>query len=448
MIDSVPNSVVPAPAGVARQRGPDDAAPIGRPRACGGCSWPTWIVGCCTRSSPRLRGLLGPAREYLGQQFVVPAPAGVAPELHNMTRRQCRRPRACGGCSITKNRQDGPVTSSPRLRGLLDEFVTLYTELDVVPAPAGVAPRRGVRPAPRSGRPRACGGCSTAAVVDHRPGESSPRLRGLLFDGGATPQTRIVVPAPAGVAPGGRSHGPSHGRRPRACGGCSSGRDQPRSVTGSSPRLRGLLPFPGGTLVPVIVVPAPAGVAPEGGADLGHHPCRPRACGGCSAPSCDVRMPSSSSPRLRGLLDLGGREHGLRPVVPAPAGVAPRIAGTAGTSTCRPRACGGCSQFAAAVQVHVGSSPRLRGLLLDVCHQVPFASVVPAPAEVAPWTLGSWTRSQGRPRACGGCSTSPAAPACGPRSSPRLRGLLEPPGEVPVIEEVVPAPAGVAPGSG
>ncbi len=188
------------------------------------------------------------------------------------------------------------IGSSPRLRGLLLDDVTLIIVRPVVPAPAGVAPLALRSSMSSNSRPRACGGCSATGMDRSTVRRSSPRLRGLLPHPGGLHLGRPVVPAPAGVAPQ-AARPPRRGhRRPRACGGYFEGKWVDITSVLSSPRLRGLLPGPGPHRDGTGVVPAPAGVAPAPWPPAGCCSRRPRACGGCSR---------------------------CRPVVPTPAGVAP-----------------------------------------------------------------------------------------------------------------------------
>ncbi len=213
----------------------------------------------------------------------------------------------------------------------------------------------------------------------------------------------------------------------------------------SSPRLRGLLGGSPPSESAERVVPAPAGVAPTPSRSSARTPCRPRACGGCSGSTGTVWLADGSSPRLRGLL----LDHLRRPrphqVVPAPAGVAPGQQRWRSPDGRRPRACGGCSMMLRTRPSKVWSSPRLRGLLVAWRPRPGAGRVVPAPAGVAPPPPPPRSPPSSRPRACGGCSCAHARRAPLAMSSPRLRGLLGVPQGVQSARRVVPAPAGVAP---
>ncbi len=391
--------VVPAPAGVARAGADPDPDPPRRPRACGGCSWGDAKPPAPGPSSPRLRGLLRGRARHLEGAGVVPAPAGVAPRRPGRRWCRCGRPRACGGCSQAIGSWTPWAASSPRLRGLLGLREEPPGIPPVVPAPAGVAPNALLSQYVKKGRPRACG-----SVVTGSTSVSSPRLRGLLL---AQPVQSAFFAS-----------------RPRACGGCSWASLRRRVLRRSSPRLRGLLAGRPVWTPRVCVVPAPAGVAPPCTCSGSRGRSRPRACGGCSWHSSPFSSGSGSSPRLRGLLSGPWWRHGL--------------------TTCRPRACGGCSVSVPLWFSDLPSSPRLRGLLLVRHDDVDPGPVVPAPAGVAPSSSTSRPPAARRPRACGGCSAGALGRAVTLLSSPRLRGLLPSRASLTVRGPVVPAPAGVA----
>ncbi len=419
--------VVPAPAGVAPRRSRPTAVRGRRPRARGGCSRRESPCGVLGASSPRPRGLLRrPHRPHLARG-VVPAPAGVAPGPSARRARRAGRPRARGGCSSNAEMGRVVAASSPRPRGLLPSAPAVVSETGVVPAPAGVARHRARHRRPLRGRPRARGGCSVE-VLDHVDGaESSPRPRGLLRVDAGGQVGQQVVPAPAGVARPARPWASSRRRRPRARGGCSGRPTVGVCGARSSPRPRGLLHRTDKTPTLSDVVPAPAGVARRSAATPTSRARRPRARGGCSPVVDRIFNRTASSPRPRGLLQVPDEQILDLGVVPAPAGVALRAAASA--------VAGGTS------------SPRPRGLLDGVIRVALAAAVVPAPAGVAPADAAHPVRVDGRPRARGGCSPWLTELGESVQSSPRPRGLLAAGVSVPEYVRVVPAPAGVAPGT-
>ena len=320
----VPTGVVPAPAGVVPPACPPPPRSTRRPRARGGGPHARARLVELAQSSPRPRGWSPQDRRPQADDRVVPAPAGVVPRRRHPVRHPGRRPRARGGGPCPGSRAVAASASSPRPRGWSRVVVAEQLGEGVVPAPAGVVPTSCARPCAPRGRPRARGG-GPAGRDDHQQGAgSSPRPRGWSPARCTRGGTVGVVPAPAGVVPARAGETSTGGRRPRARGGGPRREAERCADLGSSPRPRGWS-HPGGPARPVQgVVPAPAGVVPGSAAGPRPPSCRPRARGGGPGVNVTPLHPPVSSPRPRGWspLDLAAEVVGL--VVPAPAGVVPR----------------------------------------------------------------------------------------------------------------------------
>ena len=394
-------------------------------------------------SSPRTRGSSPGQRGCSGSSTVVPAHAGVIrggcrvrPGLH-------RRPRARGGHPRIRSLTSEGVSSSPRTRGSSLELGRVDAAVVVVPAHAGVIRghrRPGVR---RRRRPRARGGHPQLRTLPKGPTGSSPRTRGSSAPRPRAPPVQRVVPAHAGVIPGGATTGRAGTCRPRARGGHADVLVVAGLQDLSSPRTRGSSPFRRGVPARWVVVPAHAGVILRDTGSDDFNIGRPRARGGHPVWADRWIASKASSPRTRGSSDGPTGAGRSSRVVPAHAGVIPHVAGGRAGRHGRPRARGGhpsirCSRTAAWT-----SSPRTRGSsgagLTDEHHH----HVVPAHAGVirrsAPGTAGRWSR----PRARGG-HPSPLRYWSRPlRSSPRTRGSSGRPGRGRRWDGVVPAHAGV-----
>ena len=333
--------VVPARAGVFRRARCAGAAPSGRPRPRGGVPPRELLAAMVNASSPPARGcsVLLPAHRRLID--VVPARAGVFRAGWGVQRAVSGRPRPRGGVPAHSAACCTWTMSSPPARGCSVGLPPRSRPHSVVPARAGVFPDIPSGPQGRWCRPRPCGGVPTRPPGPPRPGSSSPPARGCSSRQGGARRCDTVVPARAGVfLPG--SRGPtSTYRRPRPRGGvpacaapshaapassppergCSpplhghrhlrGGRPRPRGgvpfctagsppACGSSPPARGCSPSArrGGTTR--TVVPARAGVFPshEHAADPGVR--RPRPRGGVPPGRDPIRSVITSSPPARG----------------------------------------------------------------------------------------------------------------------------------------------------
>src|SRR5882757_9039396 len=127
-------------------------------------------------------------------------------------------PRACG---------DGPMRAktwyyvqvcSPRLRGWTHHAPGHVAVGHLLPAPAGMDPRRWHLAGVHVPAPRACGDGPQISLVEERYSDCSPRLRGwtrLPREEGAQ---RLLLPAPAGMDPRRIIAITKTPAAPRACG--------------------------------------------------------------------------------------------------------------------------------------------------------------------------------------------------------------------------------------
>ncbi len=254
---------------------------------------------------------------------MVPAHAGVVPcSSHSRTQRCCG-PRARGGGPLTGDPELRFTPWSPRTRGWSPGLLDEPQVQAVVPAHAGVVPggcRR--RTGQRSG-PRARGGGPNRWISSLVAGEWSPRTRGWSRRACVADAELRVVPAHAGVVPldGDAGHPLRGGPRARGGGPCPGCCTS--SHTGWSPRTRGWSRGRiAGPLTPV-VVPAHAGVVPpRPDRGLGAHR-GPRARGGGPNPRQVRSRTCGWSLRTRGWSRQPRLPRDRRQVVPAHAGVVP-----------------------------------------------------------------------------------------------------------------------------
>ncbi len=223
---------------------------------------------------------------------------------------------------------------------------------------------------------------------------------------------RAVDPGHLPPAPRARGDGPSSGPRPQARGRCS-------------PRTRGW-PRRGPDFRHVTkLLPAHAGMAPVPG--RGSPPMRsaPRARGDGPAPQTANRGPGTCSPRTRGWPRPFPSPGRARPLLPAHAGMAPRIRSAGSPLSTAPRARGDGPH-------HPGLSGGAERLL-------------PAHAGMAPTATTTHSPSGPAPRARGDGPAIVRATAGPPFCSPRTRGWPQPAWIDYGETDLLPAHAGMAP---
>jgi len=195
-----------------------------------------------------------------------------------------------------------------------------------------------------------------------------------------------------------------------------------RTVSGSSPRLRGTLLRCSNDRRNLRFIPAPAGNTGPYVLDGHCAPVHPRACGEHVNEIIALVRQIGSSPRLRGTQLMASGAIGRFWFIPAPAGNTRSIRDICLGRAVHPRACGEHEEEGEGLVGQDGSSPRLRGTRQPGGRALPEIRFIPAPA-------GNTRRSIFTCCAAGG-------------SSPRLRGTQELGGFIAVEARFIPAPAG------
>ena len=293
---------------------------------------------------------------------------------------------------------------------------------------------------------------------------SSPRVRGTQQRGRVDRASRRFIPACAGNSTNKRRNSSKSPVHPRVCGELTISTPWRKSVAGSSPRVRGTRTRRIGMRARPAVHPRVCGeLAGERGADSGvlrfipacagnsiKHQCeilrKTRfipACAGNSTPICACRPRSSvhprvcgelarrtwmsgcgagSSPRVRGTPPQAGDVAGHRRFIPACAGNSSTTSAWTLAAPVHPRVCGelhGVEQIRPLVR---GSSPRVRGTLVqdeDIPRPPRF---IPACAGNSDHTPRSDSVGPVHPRVCGELGVRPAQAPRHNGSSPRVRG--------------------------
>jgi len=254
----------------------------------------------------------------------------------------------------------------------------------VLPAHAGMVPS-GSGPAPAGQRaPRARGDGPRCRGGWSETGRCSPRTRGWSQPHRLEKRDTGVLPAHAGMVPEGRSHDPHDRRAPRARGdGPSPGSACPARAR-CSPRTRGWSLSVILAAVEGQVLPAHAGMVPPDCGWWRRRPRAPRARGDGPCGRHDRRQRATCSPRTRGWSPPSAAGSSSRGVLPAHAGMVLKSMSYRRWDGGAPRARGdGPGPRRGRVRRHP-CSPRTRGWSPQVAAPVCGVSVLPAHAGMVP----------------------------------------------------------------
>ena len=115
---------------------------------------------------------------------------------------------------------------------------------------------------------------------------------------------------------------------------------------------------------------------------------------------------------------------------------------TRASETDHPRACGELDVADPTTNTDIGSSPRMRGTLLDVDRHPTPARIIPAHAGNSPGVAAHRWSSPDHPRACGELSRRSRSSLVVAGSSPRMRGTPDPSYGITNCPRIIPAHAG------
>ena len=311
--------------------------------------------------SPRVRGKLCVPGGRVPGRGSIPACAGEARRRSRRLRRSRVYPRVCGGSLRQRDDVVCLCGLSPRVRGKPCKAWRGWRRRRSIPACAGEALVRRVRPLGNKVYPRVCGG----SIAEWRAAVAaeglSPRVRGKPTHGADFTSLGRSIPACAGEA---RAHSPNAGRHrvyPRVCGGSVGNLISSANGGGLSPRVRGK---PGKQLHRRgrhRSIPACAG---EALTTCGISRLRwvyPRVCGGSAETGTTAGGARGLSPRVRGKQILPRRMRFKAGSIPACAGEAHWVACLRSLKQVYPRVCGGSAVQQVSKVAFQGLSPRVRG---------------------------------------------------------------------------------------
>ena len=251
-----------------------------------------------------------------------------------------------------------------------------------------------------------------------------------------------LIPACAGKTPS-SSSGPTSGTaHPRVCGENPTSDGASLTQAGSSPRVRGKLERCGARRGMWRLIPACAGKT--GGVRAVGRGCgaHPRVCGENSCCPASSLLTRGSSPRVRGKLVERLYREGQPRLIPACAGKTPRSTTTSCPAAAHPRVCGENAAMEVLAVMSPGSSPRVRGKRVRRLGRRLTRGLIPACAGKTPYLPGKATATPAHPRACGENPTHPLPGGRVSGSSPRVRGKHSGVDYVSGVARLIPARAG------
>ena len=148
----------------------------------------------------------------------------------------------------------------------------------------------------------------------------------------------------------------------------------------------------------------------------------PRACGENRFGSALSSVTRGSSPRMRGKLLDGPRLFARGRLIPAHAGKTTPAKSPASWARAHPRACGENAAQAADSGNGEGSSPRMRGKQEFLLLPPAYRRLIPAHAGKTRPSASCIRSRRAHPRACGENMNISTAASLPPGSSPRMRG--------------------------
>ena len=176
-----------------------------------------------------------------------------------------------------------------------------------IPACAGSTSSASCRSSSAWDHPRVCGEHSASSASATRRAGSSPRLRGAPVERHAPKLQVGIIPACAGSTVLDWHVDRAEGDHPRVCGEHFRASQRERLPSGSSPRVRGAQTLVHAVAALLGIIPACAGSTLASylvGCPLWDHP---RVCGEHCSKSRGSHSASGSSPRVR-----GARQHKIR----------------------------------------------------------------------------------------------------------------------------------------
>ena len=352
-------------------------------------------------SSPRVRGTVDGLHHLRAGGRFIPACAGNRSASRRSSRAWTVHPRVCGEQKIYDNLTTSYNGSSPRVRGTGDAQVEQLLQHRFIPACAGNSPTSAASRTRSPVHPRVCGEQRRIVLRLSAESGSSPRVRGTeLLPVLDVPSDRFI-PACAGnsgMTDVSRTAGSVH---PRVCGEQSERTCISRVGDGSSPRVRGTGADVHVAHVQRRFIPACAGNSPVVTPLMSKRTVHPRVCGEQRHDRDGRAKDPGSSPRVRGTVRGHPRAAARPRFIPACAGNSAEGVFLAIDQAVHPRVCGEQSSFWMRMDCRSGSSPRVRGTVVQHLGVLLGHRFIPACAGNSARPCCRATRTTVHPRVCG-----------------------------------------------
>ena len=194
-----------------------------------------------TGSSPHVRGAHSTRPSAHCRTGIIPACAGSTLKVSGRLRFAWDYPRMCGE-HIVANRNCGSVQgSSPHVRGALLHLRVDARDRGIIPACAGSTHHESDGADDERDHPRMCGEHFQTKRARIRLSGSSPHVRGARAGRARPAGPSGIIPACAGSTLTPATSRCTSGDHPRMCGEHVSSSPQRRMPSGSSPHVRGAL---------------------------------------------------------------------------------------------------------------------------------------------------------------------------------------------------------------
>ena len=377
--------------------------------------------------------------------------------------------------------------SSPHVRGARVGIASILSDCGIIPACAGSTCTVFVYGRSYWDHPRMCGEHAPSCSPYPKTAGSSPHVRGAPSASRCGFHVPGIIPACAGSTMAYRPSSPPTRDHPRMCGEHMPVRMTVKPFEGSSPHVRGALSGRCGRCRPIGIIPACAGSTPTSKPIACNERDHPRMCGEHEALQCLHARRRGSSPHVRGAHQARRTQHEIPGIIPACAGSTssdvtmlhpirdhpPHVRGArhprrrrgrrqgiipacAGSTVHvgddqvhggdHPRMCGEHYEFSRSTLSIEGSSPHVRGALINRITHVSNLGIIPACAGSTQPRPCTRKRCRDHPRMCGEHICSGSYVITVPGSSPHVRGARCSVQSVSVASGIIPACAGSTPG--